>query len=266
MPRLINKPPRYSRHKSGQSRVKYNGKTTCPVPDVVRAIVRQARPDDETGDQDHIKRLKAQMGARVNQAQYMTHRGNFDQTRFILETTNELKEIDRLICKWSGADRAAPGEIHAKVLEKCREVDAWNSDGLLLAQHASLVRTTDPDEARDHIQHLAEEARRGGVPCGRTERPSDGLFRFMTEAVKEFQAVQGLAQALGTDETRAAAVQAAISTAGREKVTQEISRAIPCVNRSHAIESQLLRLEAEQRDTHPRTTQYDELGQKIDTA
>ena len=28
MPRLINKPPRYSRHKSGQARVRFNGKTT----------------------------------------------------------------------------------------------------------------------------------------------------------------------------------------------------------------------------------------------
>jgi hypothetical protein len=240
---------------------------SAPVPDVVRAIVRQAKPDDEREDQDYIRRLKTQIGGRVNSAQYHTHRGHFDQTKFILETANELREIDRVTCKWSGALRATPAEIHAKVLEKCREVDAWAADGFLLAQHSSLCQVTDPAAARAHVQHLADNARKDEVPCGRTERAQDGLFRFLGEAVEQFQAVQALAVALGTDDTRSAAIQTAIGTANRQKVTQAIAPGMPCHPRW--LDKSAKALAADETDllqTHPRTTQFIELTQRIEVA
>jgi hypothetical protein len=236
----------------------------------VKAIVTLAKPSDQAADQTRVDRLKAKMGARANQAQYDTHKGRSSdlgyQIKFIIETAADLREVDRIARKWSGGAELAPEALNAQVLEQLRSVDAWSNDSGLLVQHTMLVKNTNPDQARDHVQHLADNYQHGECPCGRTEYPEDAIWRFLGDAVATFQAVKALAQALATDDSRAVDVRKALAVAGREKVIKAIVGRMPFLNRSLAIKAKLDQQEAELAETHPRTWQHGELSQKIEVS
>ena len=143
-------------------------------------------------------------------------------------------------------------------------MDAWADDACLLVQHGALVWVTEPKlpEARNQAPLLAEGYARGKAPCAHRESPPDAIHRVLDDALANLQALEALSLALGTAETRATAVQAAVSAAGRDKVIEAISERMPFHDRSTEIRGQIAGKEREKH--HPKTPQHDECAEAID--